>query len=63
MEKQKLSGYIMVGVGFAMLLVNAVTISVSSIFNWDIKSQASTVLILGLAFVVIGLGISRKPSK
>jgi hypothetical protein len=42
-----------------MLLVNAL----GYLFNWDIKSSASTVLIFGLAFVVIGLGISRKPSK
>jgi hypothetical protein len=46
----------MVGVGFAMLLVNAF----SYIFDWGIKSSAFTVL--GLVFVSIGLKTARKIS-
>jgi sulfite exporter TauE/SafE len=56
MNKQRNSGYIMVGVGFAMLLANAF----SYIFDWDVKSSAFT--ILGLVFVSIGLKTARKPS-
>jgi len=54
MNKQKNSGYIMAGVGFVMLLVNAF----GYIFDWDIKSPAFTVL--GLIFVMIGLKRARK---
>ena len=50
-SKQKMSGYIMAGIGFAMLLVNY-------IFHLDIKSPAFT--ILGLVFVVIGMKMTRK---
>ena len=59
MEKQKLFGYIMAIVGLAMILVNAV----SHLFNWGIKSSASTVFIFGVVFFVIGIGIYSKPSK
>jgi hypothetical protein len=47
----------MAGVGFTMLLLNAV----SYIFGWDTKSPLFT--ILGLTFVVIGLKIARKTFK
>jgi hypothetical protein len=53
MNKQKTSGYVMVGIGFAMLLINAL----SYIFNWSIKNSAFT--ILGLVFVLIGLKKTR----
>jgi branched-subunit amino acid permease len=60
MEKQKLSGYIMTGVGLAMIFVNAF----NHIFNWGIKSSTSnTIFIFGVVFFVIGMGLSRKPSK
>jgi hypothetical protein len=54
MEKRQLPGYIMAGVGFAMLLINAF----SYIFNWDLKSPVSS--IIGIIFVGIGLNIARK---
>ena len=57
MDKQKISGYTMTAIGFAMLLVNAL----SYIFNLDMKNPAFSVL--GLVFVFVGLRISRKSSK
>ena len=54
MKKQKISGYIMAVIGFLMLVVNAI----GYLFNLDIKHPALTVM--GLVFVVIGMGIVRK---
>jgi hypothetical protein len=54
MDTQMISGYTMVGVGFAMLLVNAF----SYLFDWGIKTPAFTVL--GLVSAVIGLKKARK---
>ncbi len=57
MEKNKISGYIMAGIGFVMLLLNAF----GYLFNWGTKTPAFTML--GLVFTVIGLKIARKPYK
>jgi hypothetical protein len=57
MNKKKTSGYVMAGIGFLMLLVNAL----SYIFGWSLKTPIFTVL--GLVFVLIGLKNVRKPSK
>jgi urea transporter len=53
MEKM-VAKYVMAGVGFVMLAVNAV----GYVFDTGVKSPALTVL--GLVFVVIGLQIARK---
>ncbi|MFH1237162.1 MAG: hypothetical protein V1648_02035 [Candidatus Aenigmatarchaeota archaeon] len=57
MDKQKISGYVMVIAGFAMLVLNAV----SYIFGLDTKNPAFSVL--GLIFVFMGLKTSRKTSN
>jgi membrane protein implicated in regulation of membrane protease activity len=56
MEKQQISGYIMAGAGFAMILINAL----SYLLGWDLKSPAFT--ILGLVLIVIGARSARKSS-
>ncbi|MDD1701011.1 MAG: hypothetical protein LUQ04_09505 [Methanoregula sp.] len=53
MEKQQMSGYIMAGAGFVMILINAV----SYLLGWDLKSPAFT--ILGLVLIVIGARTAR----
>ena len=56
MEEQRLSGYIMAGAGFIMILINAL----SYLLGWDLKSPAFT--ILGLVLIVIGARTVRKSS-
>jgi membrane protein implicated in regulation of membrane protease activity len=56
MEKQQISGYIMAGVGFVMILVNAL----SYLLGWELKSPAFT--ILGLVLVVTGARTAGKSS-
>ncbi len=56
MEKRQISGYIMAGVGFVMILINAM----SYLLGWDLKSPAFT--ILGLVLIVIGARIAGKSS-
>ena len=46
MEKQQLSGYIMAGVGFVMILINVL----SYFLVWDLKSPAFSVP--GLVLIV-----------
>jgi hypothetical protein len=53
-DKNKIRGIVMAGVGFLMLLVNAL----AYILDWDIKNVVFTVL--GLVFVIIGLKLFRK---
>jgi len=53
-DKNKMRGIIMAGVGFLMLLVNVF----AYILHWDIRNAVFTVL--GLIFVVIGLKIFKK---
>jgi membrane protein implicated in regulation of membrane protease activity len=55
MEKQQLSGYIMAGVGFVMILINAL----SYFLGWDLKSPAFTVL--GLVLIVTGARMHGNP--
>jgi len=57
MNKKKTPSYIMVGIGFLMLLINAL----SYIFGLSLKTPIFT--ILGLVFVLIGLRNVRKLSK
>ena len=40
MEEQRISGYIMAGAGFVMILINAL----SYLLGWDLKSPAFTIL-------------------
>jgi hypothetical protein len=54
MNNKKVSGYVMFGVGVAILLVNAI----NYILGLDFKHPALTVI--GLVFVVIGMQIARK---
>jgi hypothetical protein len=54
MEKQQLSGYIMTGVGFVMILINAL----SYLLGWDLKSPAFTVL--GLVLIVRHIRVGVK---
>jgi len=56
-NNKKVSGRIMVVVGFIMILINAI----GYIFHLDITSAPLT--IMGLVFVAIGMKIARKPSK
>jgi hypothetical protein len=56
MEKQQISGYIMAGVGFLLILINGL----SYLLDWDLKSPAFT--ILGMVFVVIGAKTAGKSS-
>jgi hypothetical protein len=51
---KRISGYLMAVTGFILLIINAI----GYIFGLDFKSSALT--ILGLVFVVIGMGIERK---
>jgi hypothetical protein len=53
-DKRKTRGVVMTGIGFLMLLANAL----AYIFDWNVGNTAFTVL--GLVFVVIGLKISKK---
>jgi len=57
MNKKKTPSYIMVGIGFLMLLINAL----SYIFGLSLKTPIFTVF--GLVFVLIGLRNVRKLSK
>jgi len=56
MEKQQISGYFMAGIGFVMILINAL----SYLLGWDLKSPAFT--ILGLVLIVIGSRTAWKSS-
>jgi hypothetical protein len=56
MDERQVSGYIMVVVGFVMILINAL----SYLLGWDWKSPAFT--ILGLVLFVIGAKTARKSS-
>jgi hypothetical protein len=49
MDTRQVSGYVMAGIGFTMLLVNAL----AYLLGWDSATPAFTVI--GLVFVVIGL--------
>jgi sulfite exporter TauE/SafE len=57
MNNSKIFGYIMAIVGFIMILVNAV----AYLFDLDIKNTAFTVM--GLVFVVIGMGMVKNHPK
>jgi hypothetical protein len=54
MERQQLSGYIMAGVGFIMILINAL----GYLLGWDLKFPVFT--ILGLVLIVTGVRTARK---
>jgi len=54
MDERQISGYIMAGAGFVMILINAL----SYLLGWDLKSPAFT--ILGLVLIVIGAKAARK---
>ncbi|MFH1248991.1 MAG: hypothetical protein V1660_02475 [archaeon] len=54
MNKQKISGYVMALVGFALILMNAI----SYVFDLDMKSSALS--IIGIVFVAIGMRIIKK---
>lgn len=53
MNNKKVSGYVMFGMGVAILLVNAI----SYIFGLDFKHPALTGM--GLVFVTIGIRVTR----
>lgn len=57
MNKKQIQGYIMAGVGFVMILINAL----SYIFNLGMKS--SPLLIMSLVFVAIGAKTIRANKK
>jgi hypothetical protein len=50
---KKIRGYIMAGIGFVMILVNAL----DYIFGWNYISSA--IGIIGLIFVAIGMKLSK----
>lgn len=54
MNNQKIMGYVLIAVGFAMIISNAI----GYIFDYGIKSPAFTVL--GLVFMLIGLKRVKK---
>jgi hypothetical protein len=56
MEKRQISGYIMAGAGFVIILINAM----SYLLGWDLKSPAFT--IVGLVLIVIGARAAGKTS-
>jgi len=56
MEKRQISGYIMAGAGFVIILINAM----SYLLGWDLKSPAFT--IVGLVLIVIGARTAGKTS-
>ena len=56
MDKQQIPGYFMAGIGFVMILINAL----SYLLGWDMKSPAFT--ILGLVLIVIGSRTAWKSS-
>jgi hypothetical protein len=56
-DGKRFSGHIMAGIGFLMLLANAF----AYLFGWDMRHPAFTVL--GLVFVVIGMGMVKKNRK
>ena len=56
MEKRLISGYLMAGSGFVMILINAM----SYLLGWDWKSPAFT--IVGLVLIVIGARTAGKIS-
>jgi hypothetical protein len=51
---KKIRGYIMAGIGFVMILVNAL----DYIFGWNYISSA--IGIIGLIFVAIGMKLSKQ---
>jgi hypothetical protein len=57
MEERQVSGYIMAGVGFVMILINAL----SYLLGWDLKSPGFT--IFGLVLIIIGARTARKSSS
>ena len=54
MEKQRVSGYIMAGVGIVMILISAL----SFILNWEPKSPSFG--IIGLVLASVGIWTIRK---
>jgi hypothetical protein len=56
MDNQQISGYIMAGVGFVMILINALRY----LLGRDLKSPVFT--ILGLVLIVTGAWTARKSS-
>lgn len=54
MEKQRVSGYIMAGVGIVMILISAL----SFILNWEPKSPSFG--IIGLVLALVGILTLRK---
>ena len=53
MQKKQIQGYVMAGIGFLLLSINAL----SYLLDWDVKNPAFTGL--GLIFVVTGLKSAR----
>ena len=51
---KKTAGYVMVGVGFLMILVNAL----DYLLGWD--GQFLPLMIIGLGLAVTGMNLSRK---
>ncbi|MBT4174110.1 hypothetical protein HOC80_04900 [archaeon] len=57
MENKKIKGYIMAGVGFLMILVNAL----SYLLNWE--GEFVPIFIIGLVFVAVGMSWVRYKSN
>lgn len=57
MNKQKFLGYIMFGIGFFIILLNAVS------YIFKLNGTSPSILILGIIFVVIGMVNVRKSNK
>jgi len=57
MKKQQMPGYIMAGVGFIIILINAL----DYLLGWDLKSPAFT--IPGLVLFIIGAMTAKKSSR
>ncbi len=57
MKKEKTRGSIMVGVGFVMILITAL----SYLLNWD--GQYTPLFIIGIVLVVVGMNMTIKTDK
>lgn len=57
MKKEKIRGSIMTGVGFVMILITVL----SYLLHWD--GQYSSLFIIGIVFVAVGMNITRKTDK
>jgi hypothetical protein len=55
-NKKKITGYIMVIIGFIIILYHAI----NYIFGWKLDTPVG---VIGIIFVVIGMGMVRKSSK